>query len=126
MDDARFNTLTRFMGPRTSRRLPVGLAATGLLSIAVPDTAAARCSAPGSGRHGALGRWAVSAGGKPTPGTHHAHGWAISGTVTNWKPRACRSETILGSASAVDSAEDGASRWNSMIEPSTTLDTTCS
>jgi hypothetical protein len=40
----RFDALTRSIGSRTSRRLAIGLAATGLLSIAMPDAEAARCS----------------------------------------------------------------------------------
>ena len=44
MDADRFATLTRLVGSRTSRRVAVGLAATGLLSIAVPDAEAARCN----------------------------------------------------------------------------------
>ena len=44
MDAHRFDALTHFIGSRTSRRGAVGLAATGLLSFAVPDAAAARCS----------------------------------------------------------------------------------
>lgn len=45
MHAARFDTLARLVGTRTSRRVAVGLAASGLLSIAVPEAAAARCSA---------------------------------------------------------------------------------
>ena len=45
MEAERFDTLTRLIGGRTSRRLAVALAATGLLSLAVPDIAEARCSA---------------------------------------------------------------------------------
>jgi hypothetical protein len=44
MDAARFDTLTRLIGSRTSRRVLVGLAASGLLGIAVPDAEAAKCS----------------------------------------------------------------------------------
>ena len=44
LDAERFDTLTRLIRSRTSRRLAVGLAATGLLSIAVPDAEAARCN----------------------------------------------------------------------------------
>jgi hypothetical protein len=44
MDADRFDALTQFIGSRTSRRVVVGLAATGLLSMAVPDAEAARCS----------------------------------------------------------------------------------
>ena len=36
--------LTRLIRSRTSRRTAVGLAATGLLSLAVPDAEAARCN----------------------------------------------------------------------------------
>jgi hypothetical protein len=42
MDSARFGTLTRLIGSRTSRRVAVGLEATGMLSVAVPDAEAAR------------------------------------------------------------------------------------
>jgi hypothetical protein len=45
MDADRFDTLTRLIGSRTSRRMAVGLITTGLLSVAVPEAAAARCSA---------------------------------------------------------------------------------
>jgi hypothetical protein len=44
LDAERFETLTRLIGSRTSRRMAVGLAATGLLSIAVPDAEAVRCN----------------------------------------------------------------------------------
>jgi hypothetical protein len=44
MDAEGFDTLARFFGSRTSRRLAIGLATTGLLSLAVPEAAAARCS----------------------------------------------------------------------------------
>jgi len=44
MDAARFDTLTRSIGSRTSRRVALGFVATGLLSIAAPDVEAARCS----------------------------------------------------------------------------------
>jgi hypothetical protein len=44
MDAHRFDALTRLIGSRTSRRVAVGVAATGLLSLAVPDAEAARCS----------------------------------------------------------------------------------
>jgi hypothetical protein len=44
MDAARFDTLTRSLGSRTSRRVAVGLAVSGLLGVAVPDAEAARCS----------------------------------------------------------------------------------
>jgi hypothetical protein len=43
MDADRFDTLTRRIGSRTSRRVAVGLAAAGLLGIAVPEPVAARC-----------------------------------------------------------------------------------
>jgi hypothetical protein len=36
--------LTRFIGSRTSRRVAVGLTVSGLLSIKVPEAAAAKCS----------------------------------------------------------------------------------
>jgi hypothetical protein len=45
MDADRFDTIARVFGSRTSRRLAIGLAITGLLSLTVPDAAAARCSA---------------------------------------------------------------------------------
>jgi hypothetical protein len=45
MDADGFDTLARRIGSRTSRRLAIGLAATGLLSVTVPDAVAARCSA---------------------------------------------------------------------------------
>ena len=41
MDADRFDTIARVIGFRTSRRLAVGLVATGLLSLTVPDTVAA-------------------------------------------------------------------------------------
>jgi hypothetical protein len=44
MDTARFDTLTRFVGSRTSRRAAVGLTVAGLLASATPDADAARCS----------------------------------------------------------------------------------
>jgi hypothetical protein len=44
MDADGFDTLARLIGTRTSRRLAIGLATTGLLSLAVPGAAAARCS----------------------------------------------------------------------------------
>ena len=44
MQAERFDTLSRLIGARTSRRMAVGLAATGLLSLAIPEAAAARCS----------------------------------------------------------------------------------
>jgi hypothetical protein len=44
VDANRFDTLARFVGSRTSRRLAIGLAAMGLLSIAVPEAEAVRCS----------------------------------------------------------------------------------
>jgi hypothetical protein len=44
LDAERFDTLTRLIRSRTSRRMAVGLAATGLLSIGVPDAEAARCN----------------------------------------------------------------------------------
>jgi hypothetical protein len=44
MQAERFDTLSRLIGARTSRRMAVVLAATGLLSIAMPEVAAARCS----------------------------------------------------------------------------------
>jgi hypothetical protein len=46
MDAERFDTLTRFISSRTSRRVTVGLVATGLLAITVPEaeTKAVRCS----------------------------------------------------------------------------------
>jgi hypothetical protein len=40
----RFDTLSRLIGSRTSRRKAVALAATGLLGIAAPEAAAGRCS----------------------------------------------------------------------------------
>jgi hypothetical protein len=45
MNDDRFDAITRFIGSRASRRLVAGLAATGLLSVAVPEAAARGCSA---------------------------------------------------------------------------------
>ena len=45
MDTDRFDAIARFIGSRTTRRMAVGLAAMGLLSSAVPDATAARCSA---------------------------------------------------------------------------------
>jgi hypothetical protein len=44
MDADRFDALSRRIGTRTSRRVTLGLAAMGLLTIAVPEAAAARCS----------------------------------------------------------------------------------
>lgn len=44
MDAERFDALTRLIGSRTSRRMAVGLAATGLLTIVVPGTEAVGCS----------------------------------------------------------------------------------
>ena len=44
MDAARVDTLARFIGSRKSRRVAVGFAVTGLLSIAVPEAEARRCS----------------------------------------------------------------------------------
>jgi len=44
MNADRFNALTRLIGSRASRRSAVALAATGLLAVAAPDAAAARCS----------------------------------------------------------------------------------
>jgi hypothetical protein len=44
MQAERFDTLLRLIGSRTSRRMAVGLAATGLLSLTVPEAAARRCS----------------------------------------------------------------------------------
>ena len=38
-----FDTFTRTISSRALRRVPVGLAAAGLLSIAVPDAEAMRC-----------------------------------------------------------------------------------
>lgn len=44
MDADRFDALTRLLGSRTSRRVALGLVATGMLTIAVPEADAARCS----------------------------------------------------------------------------------
>ena len=44
MDINRFDALTRRIGSRTSRRVAVGLAATGFLAVAAPEAEAARCS----------------------------------------------------------------------------------
>jgi hypothetical protein len=44
MEAGRFDTLTRFIGSRTSRRVAVGLAATGLVARPGPDVDAAQCS----------------------------------------------------------------------------------
>jgi hypothetical protein len=44
MDARRFDALARLIGSRTSRRVAVGLAATGLVAVTGPDVAAARCS----------------------------------------------------------------------------------
>jgi hypothetical protein len=45
MDANRFDTLTRLIAFRASRRVALGLAATGLFAIAVPEAEAVRCSA---------------------------------------------------------------------------------
>src|SRR5215213_7160675 len=44
MEAERFDALSRLVGSRTSRRMAVALAATGLLGLAMPDVAEARCS----------------------------------------------------------------------------------
>src|SRR5215213_5208279 len=44
MDANDFDSLARLIGSRRSRRVALGLATTGLLSIALPDAAAAKCS----------------------------------------------------------------------------------
>ena len=44
MQPERFDALSRLIGARTSLRTAVALAATGLLSLSVPDVEAARCS----------------------------------------------------------------------------------
>jgi len=44
MDADGFDTLARLVGSRTSRRLAIGLATTGLWSLSVPEAEAARCS----------------------------------------------------------------------------------
>jgi hypothetical protein len=44
MDADRFDTIARVISSRTSRRLAIGLATTGLLSMAVPEAEAAQCS----------------------------------------------------------------------------------
>jgi hypothetical protein len=44
MDAAPFDTLARRIGSRTSRRVAVGLVATSLFTIAIPDAVAARCT----------------------------------------------------------------------------------
>ena len=44
MDANRFDSVARLIGSRTTRRVAAGLAVTGLLSIAVPEASAVRCS----------------------------------------------------------------------------------
>jgi hypothetical protein len=44
MDANRFDALARVIVARTTRRVAVGLAVSGLLGVAVPDAEAARCS----------------------------------------------------------------------------------
>ena len=59
LDAERFDTLTRLIRSRTSRRMAVGLAATGLLSMACPMrkrcAATSRRSVPSAGAAGATG-----------------------------------------------------------------------
>src|SRR3954470_15384045 len=44
MDANRFDAFTRLIGSRTSRRIAIGLGATGLLFTAVPEAEARKCS----------------------------------------------------------------------------------